>query len=87
MNQITELTGKEHFDNLPIDVQEKFKANYESPKVIKQFFGWTFDQYLNYRFHCKSDFIGLSFLWDFTPEGGDYWNEIAGECERLKKKK
>jgi len=33
----------------------------------------------NYEFKFSQNLIYLAFIWDYTPEGFDYWNEIDEE--------
>lgn len=64
--------GQYYFNKIPKQVQEDFKKAYEAYEDKK----CIFEDYLNKKFDSNLNFID-AFTWGNTPQGGDYWYEIA----------
>lgn len=62
-------TGQYYFDTLSETERKQFMANFD--KHIQR------DNYMESKFSGMVEFISAAFTWKSTPEGIDYWNEIA----------
>ena len=64
-------TGEHYYNSLPLDVREKFKANFVEQKSLLDFV-----EYGNEEFDDIGSFICKAFTWDRSNEGWEYWDEI-----------
>jgi hypothetical protein len=64
------MTGIECLNMLSYKVQVQFLKNLASQ-------GKTISDILSSEFHNVSEFVSGNFFWDDTPEGSDYWIDIA----------
>lgn len=66
------MKGHVYYNSLPYELRELVKLRYE-----EEFAFHDFNDYLNHEFDGMSEFIAGGFIWMGTPEGHDYWVEIA----------
>lgn len=68
--------NQQYYWKMPIEVRAKFQYNY----IIQKGGSAYFMEYIQDPFHYTPtffDFIHQSFNWTTTPEGADYWYDIA----------
>ncbi len=64
------MTGIECLNMLSYKVQVQFLKNLASQRK-------TISDILSSEFHSVSEFVSGNFIWNDTPEGDDYWFDIA----------
>lgn len=64
------MTGNEYLQFLAPDIQKKFLKN------LEPLGGESREEYLTTHHYDCSEFISNAFIWDQTPEGSAYWQDI-----------
>ena len=66
------MKGRYWFNVMPFELKQKWKKN-----VID--FGGEYEviRLFNREFHNFGYFIALSFFWDNTDEGGEFWEKVG----------
>jgi len=65
-------TGQYFYDQLPTDIQQKFKAN-----VIKERGFMNFDMLMKFECNSMRYFIAAGFYWDDSNEGEYFWQDVS----------
>lgn len=71
-------TGKHFYDQLPTDIQEKFKAN-----CLRQTGGRAFNLMMGYACDNMGRFLKIAFNWESSIEGEAFWYEIYNKVAKF----
>jgi hypothetical protein len=66
------MTRQEWFDSQDVIVQTKFISNCVKLNSDNKFF----EDWINYRHDYKEDDIQGAFIWNYSPEGQKFWENL-----------
>lgn len=66
--------GQFYFDRLTPEQKSQFVDNYKNLRLNSEF---PIEKFLSSYFESKSQFLKSSFIFIMTPQGNDYWQDIA----------